>query len=159
MKIYQNYYFYKNKKKARYDIGGLQSKMGDYHFLEVVHDYIQWMFPNHYGSAFNSSSVPLGYTEAYLFLRENDIGITLLRSIYIFFDFMGIRLNLQTLKLTICCRKRLEDVILVNFHNHLRIMRILACLSVTGFRRLALNLVDFLDVHTSSKGILSKERR
>lgn len=68
---------------------------------------------------------------------------------------MGIRVNLQTLELEICSERRLKDVVLVNFHNHLRIMRVLACLSITGLRKLALNLIDFLDRYTSPGNLLS----
>lgn len=42
----------------------LHRKYEDYEFLEDKHDYIQWMFPNHYGSAFNSASKPLNYIES-----------------------------------------------------------------------------------------------
>jgi hypothetical protein len=40
---------------------------------------------------------------------------------------------------------RLHEALIINTHNHLRIMRILACLSITGFRTIALNLIHFLD--------------
>jgi hypothetical protein len=116
------------------------------------------MFPNHYGSAFNSKSSPLSYLEKRLFIDDITIGFLMLKSIYQFFDFMGIRLNLKDLSLKIINRMRLRAVILVNFHNHLRIMRILACLSVIGFRKLAINLIEFLDKETSPNNILSKER-
>lgn len=59
-----NYFFYKNAKRIRRNtmiLEELHAKFDDYHFLESVHDYIQWMFPNHYGSAFNSSSAALNY--------------------------------------------------------------------------------------------------
>jgi hypothetical protein len=72
MKRYPNYAFYKNQKKVRHgnmDLEQMHNKIYDYNFLEGIHDYIQWMFPNHYGSAFNSSSVPLSYTESYLFQK------------------------------------------------------------------------------------------
>ena len=51
-----NYKFYMEKIETK-----LHSKRGDYRFLEDRHDYIQWMFPNHYESAFNYNSHPLGY--------------------------------------------------------------------------------------------------
>lgn len=41
-------------------------------------------------------------------------------------------------------RNRLKAVLIQNTHNHLRLMRILACLSVVGFRIFALNLITFL---------------
>jgi len=38
-------------------------------------------------------------------------------------------------------------------------MRILACLSVIGFRKIALKLIEFLDVHTQKGGLLEKFRK
>jgi hypothetical protein len=49
-------------------------------------------------------------------------------------------------------------VILVNYHNHLRIMRVLACLSVTGFRPIALSLIDLLDKFTAPSKFLEAQR-
>jgi hypothetical protein len=117
------------------------------------------MFPNHYGSKFNSSSFPLDYIETRLFRDDEHIGLRMLVSIYVFFDFMGIRLNINTFSLTLCDERRLKDVILVNFHNHLRIMRIFACLSVIGFRGIAMSLLGFIDKYTSEGMLLERERR
>jgi hypothetical protein len=136
----------------------LQSKFEDYEFLERVHDYVQWMFPNHYGSAFNSSSAPLSYIESELFLQDEGAQTSLLYSIFLFTDFMGLQMDLDTFSFKIISINRLTDVILVNYHNHLRIMRILACLSVTGFRRIAQSLINFLDKYTSKGEMLERER-
>lgn len=51
------------------------------------------MFPNHYGSNFNSDSFPLNYIESQLFLQDKQIQAKLLHSIVLFFDFMGLRFN------------------------------------------------------------------
>jgi hypothetical protein len=99
------------------------------------------MFPNHYGSSFNSKSFQLTYLESLLFLEDNQIGQRMLQSVYLFLDFMGIRLKMPSLTLAICSWKRLREAILVNYHNHLRVMRVLACLSVTGFRSIALQII------------------
>ena len=71
---------------------------------------------------------------------------------------MGLQLDLQTLKFNVISKKRLKDVILVNYHNHLRIMRVLACLSVTGFRPIALSLIEFLEENTRKGAMLERER-
>ncbi len=68
----------------------LHRKYEDYEFLEDKHDYIQWMFPNHYGSAFNSASKPLNYIESELFLKDNQARLSLFYSVFIFIDFMGL---------------------------------------------------------------------
>lgn len=48
------------------------------------------MFPNHYGSAFNSESKCLNYLESELFIKNLQIGLRMLQSIYIYFNFIGI---------------------------------------------------------------------
>jgi hypothetical protein len=140
-----NYYFYKQSGGEARSIGSLHSKFRQYKFLENRHDYIQWMFPNHYGSLFNSNSFQLTYVESQLFLDDSQLGLRMLFSIYLFLDFMGIRLHLPSLELTVCSHERLREAILINHHNHLRIMRLLACLSVTGFRTIALAVIRLLD--------------
>ena len=42
--------------------------------------------------------------------------------------------------------ERLKSCLIYNTHNHLRIMRILACLSVTGLRNYADALLKFLNL-------------
>lgn len=91
---FPNYYFYKDGADRPRSIASLHSKFQHYGFLEGRHDYIQWMFPNHFGSVFNSRSFPLNYVEHLLFKEDAEVGRRILTSIYIFFDFMGIRLNL-----------------------------------------------------------------
>lgn len=53
----KNYNFYLNK------IESIHQKKGDYYWLESQHDYIQWMFPNHYQSRVNYQSEAMGYRE------------------------------------------------------------------------------------------------
>lgn len=114
------------------------------------------MFPNHYGSAFNSKSFQLTYLEGLLFLDDPQVGLRMLHSIYLFLDFMGIRLKMPSLTLAICSWERLRDALLINYHNHLRVMRLLACLSVTGFRPIALQIIQLLDTLSKPKGFLEK---
>ena len=69
----------------------------------------------------------------------------MIKSYAISVDFMGLRLeNLETGKLMLVSEKRLYDVLMVNRHNHLRLSRIMACLSIVGFRRYATALIQFL---------------
>lgn len=51
------------------------------------------MFPNHFGSAFNSQAAPLNYLEKYIFLKDRHIGLNIMISIWIFFDFMGLQVK------------------------------------------------------------------
>jgi hypothetical protein len=154
-----NYCFYKDEADKPKSVSSLHSKFQNYQFLEGRHDYIQWMFPNHYGSAFNSRAFPLTYLEKRLFLDDNEVGLRLLTSLYIFLDFLGVRLDLASLQLTVCSQQRMKAAVLVHTHNHLRLMRLLACLSVTGFRQQALAIISLLDQLTSPDQFLQEERR
>lgn len=60
-------------------------------------------------------------------------------------DFMGIRLRDARIgDLSLKCTKRLRNALLINTHNHLRIMRIIACLSTVGFRAYGKQLIKLL---------------
>jgi hypothetical protein len=60
-------------------------------------------------------------------------------------DFMGLELTkIDKGDLKIINHKRLYDVLMVNRHNHLRLTRIIACLSMVGFRHYAVKLIHFL---------------
>lgn len=59
--------------------------------------------------------------------------------------FMGIEVNIEEATWNVVSGERLYDVLVENTHNHLRIRRILACLSVTGFRLLALWLINIIE--------------
>lgn len=59
--------------------------------------------------------------------------------------FMGIEVNIEEATWNVVSGDRLYDVLVENTHNHLRIRRILACLSVTGFRLLALWLINIIE--------------
>lgn len=59
--------------------------------MEDTHDYIQWMFPNHYRSRFNYSSHSLNYQEAKIFRESRDIGERMVRSFEQYMDFIGIQ--------------------------------------------------------------------
>jgi hypothetical protein len=99
----------------------------------------------------------MNYLEKRFFLDE-EIGLKMLVSIYIFFDFLGIRLDLNTFELSMCDEGRFRSAIVIHTHNHLRLMRILACLSIVGFRDITLKLVAFLDKNTQ-RGTIGERYR
>lgn len=116
-----------------------------YDFLEKCHSYVQWLFPNQHKSNFNYHSYPLTEDERLQFRKDEQIGKNLIRSYAIYADFMGARIvNLETGELALVSKERLFAVLYVNRHNHLRLTRIMACLSHTGFRRYATALIRFL---------------
>lgn len=65
------------------------------------------MFPNHYGSKFNSDSYMLGYTEAEMFQSDYSVGCKMLESITIFLDFLGISMSKVDGRLCLASRERL----------------------------------------------------
>ena len=128
-----------NMELANYEfyMGGEVEKLfersGDYEWLEDNHNFIQWMFPNHFESSINLDTLPMGYLEVQLFRNTKALGQKLLRSINIFLDFMGVHLDGQG-TMSIASKDRLRSALLVNTHNHLRIRRLMACTSICGFR-------------------------
>ena len=124
-------------------INSLHSKKNNYQWLEGRHDYIQFMFPNHFKSFFNDQASPMSYLEVKLFRKERKLGNLMLESLKIYLDFIGVKL-LKTGEMEIISSDRLDDALLRNTHNHLRIRRVMACLSICGFRNLCLKLIQFL---------------
>lgn len=105
---------------------------------------MQWLFPTSFKSTFNDLSHLLTEEEAREFRRNGVIGKRLYRSYEMFLDFIGVQVMNTSGDLNIQSLQRLELALVHNVHNHLRIRRMLACLSVVGFRRLALKFLFFL---------------
>jgi Opioid growth factor receptor (OGFr) conserved region len=51
----------------------LISRKEDYNKLEIHHGYIQWLFPNFYGSAFNRDAFKLEKEEAKIFREDKEV--------------------------------------------------------------------------------------
>ena len=68
-----------------------------------------------------------------------------------FMDFLGLEVNCFEATVKMVSRDRMKDAIVRFTHNHLRLRRILACLSVTGFRLLALWLINILRYYISTE--------
>lgn len=68
-----------------------------------------------------------------------------MRSFELFCGFIGVGIDTRTMEYQIVNVKRAVDALKVNRHNHLRIKRILACLSITGFRIIALLFIEMLE--------------
>ena len=117
----------------------------NYTFLESCNDYVQWLFPNSFKSTFNDLSHLRAEEEAKEFRRNGVIGKRLYLAYEMFMDFIGIKVMNTAGCLSILSLQRMELALVHNVHNHLRIRRMLACLSVTGFRRLALKFLVFLE--------------
>lgn len=102
--------------------------------LEAVHDYIQWMFPLPEASQFNRSAPLLDAETIQEFETNAVIRTNMLRSYHRMLNFYGFQTDL-TKQVTRAADFRIqsENWLHANNHNHLRITRILRCLTLTGF--------------------------
>jgi len=141
-----NLAFYLNKpsQSCPWDFEALLNKKGNYDFLEFNHSFIQWLFPNHFSSAFNSNSYALTPQEASLFRKNPRIAQNLLKAYDMIFDFYGLKFEKNEFIRSEHYKTRYYETIAYPSHNHLRIRRILAHLNVVGFREIAIKLINFL---------------
>ncbi|KRX01811.1 hypothetical protein PPERSA_00521 [Pseudocohnilembus persalinus] len=149
---FYNYLFYSNKIQSFPNgnyINSIHEKWAkNYELLERHHGYVQWLFPNHYSSRFNSNAHKLLKEEAQLFKRDLQIAKRQVKSFKMFLDFLGIQIvNLETGQMarTKHYKERFQKTLLTSWHNHMRVTRLLAHFSVTGFRRYAEKLIEFLE--------------
>jgi len=128
----------------------------DYDKLEEHHGYIQWLFPNFYGSAFNGSAYKLTPEEAKFFRKTPEIAKRLVKSYQLIYNFYGMKIidhNTGKVARSDHYEKRYDKTLITSLHNHLRVRRILTHMNVVGFRKFAIELVDFLETEIyGSKG-------
>ncbi|KAK3512926.1 hypothetical protein QTP70_028993 [Hemibagrus guttatus] len=148
-----NLRFYRNQKKFKPDgvyIDDFHKHwFGDYHNLEYVHSYIQWLFPIQ-EKGLNFASRELSLTEIKLFCEDEEMKKRLLTSYKLMLDFYGIQLvNEDTgeVRRAENWREQFENLNR-NTHNNLRITRILKCLGLLGFKHYQAPLVHFFLVET-----------
>jgi len=146
-----NYLFYMNKKKSIPDgdyIENILTKWkGDFDLLEDHHGYIQWLFPNLLPSVHNLLSSALTREEAAEFRRNKFISERLVRSYTFMLEFYGMVLEDESTGKIVRgkdYKKRYNEALLTNWHNHLRVQRILMHLNNVGFRKYAIELAKFL---------------
>mmetsp|Transcript_14808 Transcript_14808/g.12615 ORF Transcript_14808/g.12615 Transcript_14808/m.12615 type:complete len:242 (-) Transcript_14808:150-875(-) len=121
----------------------------DYRKLEIHHGYIQWLFPNYYGSNFNRDAFKLLPEEAHMFRSNKEIATRLVKSYRLILGFFGMEIdNFKTGKLKRAnnYEERYRATLITSLHNHLRVRRILAHLNITGFRKYAIELVKFIEI-------------
>jgi hypothetical protein len=116
--------------------------------LEIHHGYVQWLFPNFYGSAFNGKAAKLGSEEAKIFRENIEISKRLVKSYEMMYNFYGMKIvNKQTGEVARSDKyeERYHKTLITSLHNHLRIRRILTHMNVVGFRKYAIELVKFFE--------------
>ncbi|HYV36424.1 MAG TPA: opioid growth factor receptor-related protein [Gemmataceae bacterium] len=102
--------------------------------LEEVHNFIQWMFPLMEPSNFNASAPTLDAQSMAEFRNQPAIQQNLLKSLEVMLDFYGFTLDRVGKSVTPAAHfhERADNWLFPNDHNHLRITRILKCLTLCG---------------------------
>jgi hypothetical protein len=108
------------------------------HFLEVTHDYIQWVFPTRATSGVNPSAPLVTGETIAAFAARPDLRARLGRSLNRMESFYGlqrntasadaVRIEIDPSRFT----ERARDWLRPNNHNHLRLTRIMESLATLG---------------------------
>jgi hypothetical protein len=104
--------------------------------LENAHDYIQVLFPLPERSAFNALAPLLDEATIARFRTDETIRANLLQSFGLMLRFYGFRLDKKTGEVVEAAnfRERAPEWLFPEDHNHLRITRILKCLTLCGLQ-------------------------
>jgi hypothetical protein len=108
------------------------------HFLEVTHDYIQWMFPTPVRSGVNPSAPLVTTDTAAAFAARPELRAGLNRALDRMLVFYGLRRNVDAqgrLRIEIDPARlpdRAPDWLRPHNHNHLRLTRIMQSLAALG---------------------------
>ena len=129
----------------------------DHVSLEGEHDYIQWLFPLPEPSPVNPLAPVLDQETIDLFAHTAELRNRLKRSFEVMLDFYGFELREDSATPEVRPSARFESAAKVwlspGNHNHLRITRILRCLSLLGLGPDARAFFDALaQVYRSSRG-------
>lgn len=116
--------------------------------MEVTHDYIQWLFPLREKSNFNFDAPVLTDEDVELFKSNSQINYHLNLAFDKILMFFGV-VRLGTINECQFFKgpnyEAQKNVIFGKFnHNHLRVTRVLACLSICGLRPWAEAFLKFL---------------
>jgi hypothetical protein len=112
----------------------------DYIRLELIHDFIQWLFPLPEPSQFNDDAPVLTSKQIQLFHADASLRENLLRSTEKLLGFYGFELvNEPRLEIKESDLFALREPVLYGGfnHNHLRVTRILRSLTILGLPEIA----------------------
>jgi hypothetical protein len=104
----------------------------DHRRLEMVHDYIQWLFPIPAASRFNPDAPVLTAQDAATFRADRALSARLLTSLAVMLDFYGLVQDQGAVKRGPAFAVRAATWLEPLNHNHLRLSRILQCLHQCG---------------------------
>jgi hypothetical protein len=100
----------------------------DHRRLEMVHDYIQWLFPIPEPSRFNPNAPVLTAADAAALRADPTLRTHLLRSLSVMLDFYGLIEGRGAIRRGSAFAVRSQDWLTPLNHNYLRLTRILQCL-------------------------------
>ena len=135
----------------------LQQAWDMWNYWEQCHDFIQWVFPLPEPSDFNPNAPLLSKDDIKIFQSDPEIRKNLIHSTELLLKFFGIKLEIVdgdefingTIGITFDpgdkewhCRKRIFGEF---NHNHLRMTRLLMCLTICDFEDVAEEIFSFLD--------------
>jgi Opioid growth factor receptor (OGFr) conserved region len=117
--------------------------------LELHHDYIQWLFPNPTPSPVNPEAPVLDEETAGKFRRSDALRSKLSKSLAMMMRFYGFEGHLREGGAVVVERApdfhaRVENWLTKDNHNHLRLTRIMLCLTHCGLGLEARALLDQL---------------
>ena len=121
--------------------------------VEYSHNQIQWLFPTHEASKFNYRAPILTADDITIFKADPLIQYNLLATVEWFLPFLGMELSQDGEgNFLIIKANTWEDQSGLLFgkifnHNHLRMTRVLVCLNLCGYKRIAKAIFDFLRKH------------
>jgi hypothetical protein len=122
----------------------------DHRRLEMVHDFIQWLFPLPEPSRFNPDAPLLTSADIQAFRENADLQARVLRSLDLMLDFLGLaRDNAVILRGSDFARAHWLAPL---NHNHLRLTRILLFLKYAGLRAQAEGLLSCLEDIAAREG-------
>ena len=129
--------------------------------LEGRHDYIQVLFPLPERSQFNTRVPLLDAAAAAVFRTDATIRANLLQSFRVMLRFYGFRLDENTGEVVEAenFARRSEEWLWPGDHNHLRITRILKCLTLCGLRDRAAAFLRRLEALPAQDRVTPASRR
>jgi hypothetical protein len=117
----------------------------DHRRLEMVHDYIQWLFPLPEPSRFNPEAPLLSAEDIAAFRGDPGLQRRVLQALDLLLDFLGLRRAGGTVVRGPAFAARARGWLSPANHNHLRLTRILLFLGLIGLEREARALLACLE--------------
>jgi hypothetical protein len=134
----------------------------NYEQLEVIHNYIQWLFPLNEKSNFNFHAPILTLEDICIMKANTEIKNNINKAISLILDFYGLRIVIKGENIEIIENKiyasRVKNWITPFNHNYLRITRMLKFLVLSGMKNYAVAFYNILErIYDNNKEIIGKE--